>query len=59
MKIEEPKKEIEITFYPYSIHLTNARFGIAIPEKRIVILNRTEISFDDIQYWMKIPALPK
>jgi hypothetical protein len=52
-----PLEEGEILFISKA-NLTEERIGIAIPDKNMVLLKRTEISFDDVVYWLSIPKSP-
>lgn len=56
MKDLEPTEEGVIIF---KSDCTDEQIGIVIPESRMVILKRTDLSFDDIEYWMEIPKEPK
>lgn len=37
--------------------ITDERIGIAVPDSGIVLLKRTDISFDNITHWMQIPEV--
>lgn len=50
----EPWEEGEILFVAKD-GITDERIGIVVPAQRIVVLKRTDISFDDIEKWLPIP----
>lgn len=52
----EPTEEGEILFYS---HETEERIGIVVLENKTVLLKRTDLSFDDIIWWLKIPKEPE
>ncbi len=54
----QPHEECEILFIAKH-GITDERIGTAIPDLQIVILSHTEIDFDDLLYWIKIPEPPK
>jgi hypothetical protein len=56
MTDQEPL-EGDILFHCYG-NLTSERIGLAIPDSRVVLLKRTDISFSDIKYWIQIPDHP-
>ena len=56
MKDEEPSQEGEIIFISEK---TDERIGIALPERKMVLLKRTDLSFDEIEYWMPLPQMPR
>lgn len=58
MRENPPIEDQEILFIADE-DITNERIGMAFPESRIVILKRTDISFDDVHYWLPIPEMPK
>ena len=57
MTDKEPP-EGEVLFVANS-EKTNERIGWAIPENRYIVLHRTDISFDDVYYWIAIPEIPQ
>jgi len=58
MNVDSPKKDSEILFVAKE-GLTEERIGKAIISSRIVFLRRTDISFDQILWWMNIPESPE
>lgn len=57
MKSQEPQTECDIYFVADE-DITDEKVGLAIPEHRLVILRRTDISFDDISHWIALPDAP-
>ncbi len=57
MDMFPPLSEQEVLFIAED-GISNEKIGIAVPEKKIIILRRTEISFSDVLYWLPIPKLP-
>jgi hypothetical protein len=53
----EPIEDGEILFVAKD-GVTEERIGWAVPEDKMVILNRTDIHFESILCWMPIPASP-
>lgn len=39
--------------------ITTERIGIVVSEMKLILLKRTDISFDNILYWFPIPEAPK
>jgi hypothetical protein len=58
MKENPPVEDMEILFVADE-DITDERIGIACPESRVVILKRTDMSFDDVKYWIPIPEIPE
>lgn len=53
-----PYKECEIIFIAKPGR-THERTGIAIPERDIILLSHTDLSFKDLLYWFEMPEEPK
>ena len=53
-----PVDECEVMFIARD-GMCSERLGIAIPERRIVLLSHTDIDYDDILFWMEIPPDPR
>jgi hypothetical protein len=53
-----PLQECEILFIAKQ-GMCSERIGIAIPERRMVLLSHTDIDYDDILYWIQIPRDPR
>ena len=52
-----PEKEQEILFIAKD-GLSDERIGWAYPQRQVVLLTRTDVGFEDLLYWMPIPARP-
>jgi hypothetical protein len=57
MKDNPPTKDGEILFVAKE-GITSQRFGTVYICARMVLLRNTDVSFDDIIYWMPIPKPP-
>lgn len=55
---KDPDDDSEIIFIAKD-GITNERIGIVVKDKRLVILKRTDISFDSILFYIQIPILPE
>jgi hypothetical protein len=57
MSGEQPKEDGEILFIAKD-GITIERVGTVLPKMKIVLLEHTDIKFDDIIYWLPIPKRP-
>ncbi len=57
MKDSIPNKEQEIMFIAKD-GISDERMGWAYPQTLTVLLRRTDIGFEDLLYWLPIPARP-